>query len=128
MPLLCCKQFHECNAIKPSGKCQNCTVQPRFFLWCRGSQLVSVPCSEKHPHTNNILQCQTPKIHHNSTLHITKHGVCVNSGSHTILNHLTVRTECNASVTNIALLVSNHKQQIYLVVCVCFCVWFFVCV
>jgi hypothetical protein len=103
---------------KPFGKYPNYIIQPRFFLSLRGSQLVSIPCSENHPNTNNILQCQTPTIHHNSTLYIAKRVVCLNSGSHRNLNHLTVTIECGAQVANRALLVSIHKQQICVTVCV----------
>ena len=56
------------------------------------------------------------------TLQNIKHGVCLNSGSHRILNHVTVRTECHASVTNRGILLFTHKQQISIIVCVWVCV------
>jgi hypothetical protein len=35
-------------------------IQQSFFLWLRISYKCSIPCSEKHPQTQNILQCQIP--------------------------------------------------------------------
>jgi hypothetical protein len=67
-------------------------------------------CSEKHPHTKNILQWHIPKNDPKSTLYYTKHGVCLNFESHRNLLLLTVSNEESAHVTNRAVLLSFHKQ------------------
>ena len=79
----------------------------------------SIPCSENHPQTKKILRCRITKKDRNSSFYSAKHVRCLNSGSHRKIIYLAVRTEVSNSVTNGAVLLLFHKEQDFLIVCLC---------
>jgi hypothetical protein len=116
MPVVCRKHLHWKNDIK------NCLVNV-WIVQCNNfsfshdeAAIFPIPCSANHNQTQNILRSQMPQNDRKCTLFYAKYGVCLNSLNHRKPAHLNITIEGSDLMTSIAVLLSFHKQHVYLIV------------
>jgi len=107
-----CKQLHEYYDIKErSGKCLNCVVQPRSFLWGRGSHNCLFPA---------VLKTLWDRIFYSVKCYkmiASVQSSTKNTSFDYILEviHLGFKINVSAPVTPSAVLASFHLQYVFVI-------------